>query len=171
MADDKHQISEGDRVRGKNSELVGIVVKVLDAGYLMVHEEEFDMDLNVHQSEVVFDELNPIDFYRVVPKKDKGAPSAKRPQELRIDLHLEKIPTRLKGPQIPALESQLQYLQERMAQALQQGCSQLIIIHGKGSGILHQRCMRQLKSYPQCRELKILKVALEAPHGINVRLK
>jgi len=97
MANEKHGIVVGNRIRGKNSELVGVVVKVLDAGYLMVHEEEFDMDLNIHHSEVVVDELNPIDFIRISPKKEMDQYSKKKSKSLRIDLHLEKIPDRLKG--------------------------------------------------------------------------
>lgn len=171
MSDDKHEIVVGNRIRGKNSELVAVVVKVLDAGYLMVHEEEFDMDLNIHHSEVVIDALNPVDFFRIGPAKKSDQAAKKSPTSMRVDLHLEKIPDRLKGPHIPALESQQYYLKERLATALREGVSQITIIHGKGSGILHKKCLALLKSYPQCRQVKILKVALEAAHGIEVSLK
>jgi len=171
MSDDKHRIVAGNRVRGKNSALVGTVVKVLDAGYLMIHEDEFDMDLNLHHSEVVVDALNPMDLKTFMPKKEVDRSESKRTQNLRIDLHLEKIPARFKGPHIPALESQKQYLQERLSMALREGISQLTIIHGKGAGTLHKTCLSLINGYPQCRQIKVLKVALESAHGIEVSFK
>lgn len=171
MAENKYSFKVGDRVRGKNTELVAVVVKILDAGYLMVHEEEFDMDLNILCSEVVLDQLNPLEIKNSSPIKTDKRHAPIKVTQIRIDLHYEKLPARFKSANSSPLEAQLDYLKERLAVALRESHKVITLIHGKGAGTLHKACLNLLKTYPQCRDLKVLKVALEPPHGIEIVLK
>ncbi|HCS20869.1 MAG TPA: hypothetical protein DIW47_09990 [Bacteroidetes bacterium] len=184
MADEKHSFEVGDEVRGKNTELIGVVLKVLDAGYLMIRESEFDMEMNVHSSELVKTTLNPLSLKKTgKPKETKSGGAGLRPERgsgrgkkglgaaLRIDLHWEKLPKHNRHAYSTPSEAQIAWCGEQLARALREGIKEVTIIHGKGSGALHKKVMSLLKTYPQIKEMEILKVALEEAHGVRVRLQ
>lgn len=182
MADEKHSFEVGDEVRGKNTELIGVILKVLDAGYLMIRESEFDMEMNVHSSEVVLTTLSPLSLKKTgIPKDTKSEGAGLRPDRgsgksgkgaaLRVDLHWEKLPKHNRHAYPTPIEAQIAWCREQLAKALQQGVREVTIIHGKGSGALHKKVMALLKTYPQIREMEVLKVALEEAHGVKVRLR
>ena len=161
-----YEFQAGDPVRGKDSELRGVVLKVLDKGWLMVRETEFDMEVNVHSDEVVLSSM-PTDklSYPLAPKEEQ--PSRKVKSQ-HIDLHLESIPVSIRKRHTHPAEAQLEFLRKCLHTCLQQGCSQLEIIHGKGSGNLHKRILELLRNHAQVRYVEPLKAALEKPHGIRV---
>lgn len=169
MDDPKHDYQVGDAIRGKDTELRGRVLKILDAGYLMILETVFDMEMNIHISEIVKDNLNPNLIRSGAAPKEITKPTS-RLQSVRIDLHLEKLPHSYKNMR-HALEAQLLFLRDKIAIYLNQGLKEITIIHGKGSGTLHQKIKRLLKDYPQIKEIHELKVALDKPHGIQIKMK
>lgn len=177
MADGAHSFEVGDEVRGKNTELIGVVLKVLDAGYLMIRESEFDMEMNVHSSEVIKTTMDPLSI-KNSPKSRNQSPlnlnlnlNLKKGAALRIDLHWEKLPKHNQHAYPTPSEAQIAWCQEQLAKALQQGVREVTIIHGKGSGALHKKVMTLLKTYPQIKEVEVLKAALEDAHGVRVRLR
>lgn len=177
MADEKHSFEVGDEVRGKNSQLIGVVLKILDAGYLMIRESEFDMEMNVHASEVIKTTMDPLSI-KHSPKSRKQSPlnlnlnlNLKKAAALRVDLHWEKLPKHNKNAYAAPIEAQIAWCREQLAKALREGIKEVTIIHGKGSGALHKRVMALLKTYPQIKEVEVIKAALEEAHGVKVRLR
>ncbi|MHB1277668.1 MAG: Smr/MutS family protein [Bacteroidia bacterium] len=189
MADEKHSFEVGDEVRGKNSQLIGVILKILDAGYLMIRESEFDMEMNVHSSEVVKTTLSPLGLKKTgIPKdtdKTGSGGAGLRPERgsgrgsgkkglgaaLRVDLHWEKLPKRNRNAYSSPIEAQIAWCREQLARGLREGVKEVTIIHGKGSGALHKRVMALLKTYAQIKEVEVLKAALEDAHGVKVRLR
>ncbi len=185
MADEKHSFEVGDEVRGKNSQLIGVVLKVLDAGYLMIRESEFDMEMNVHSSELVITTLSPLSLKKTGTPKDKSGGAGLRPERgsgrgngkkglgavLRVDLHWEKLPKHNRNAYSTPSEAQIAWCKEQLAKSLREGVKEVIIIHGKGSGALHKSVMALLKTYPQIKEVEVIKAALEEAHGVKVRLR
>lgn len=180
MADGAHFFEVGDEVRGKNTELIGVVLKVLDEGWLMIRECEFDMEMNVHSSEVVRTTLSPLSLKKTgIPKdtaksggaRERGSERSGKGAALRIDLHWEKLPKHNKNAYPTPAEAQIAWCGEQLARALREGVKEVTIIHGKGSGALHKKVMALLKTYPQIKAIEVLKVALEEAHGVIVRLR
>ncbi|MDX5321163.1 MAG: Smr/MutS family protein [Bacteroidota bacterium] len=166
MKDPAHTFQPGDRICGKDTELKGLVLKVLDEGWLMILETEFDMEMNIHSKEVVpvaFDEKTSI---RTPPKESPSSPGS-RIQSIRVDLHWEKIPARFKGSGIP-LQSQLDYSRYMLSDCIQKGIKSCLLIHGKGEGILHQELLRLCKGFSGIKALTPKKVAFEKPHALEI---
>ncbi|MBI1221774.1 MAG: hypothetical protein GC180_04140 [Bacteroidetes bacterium] len=168
MTEPGHDFQIGDPIRAKDSDLKGRVIKILDAGYLMILDLEFDMELNLHHSEIVKDELDPSRIISHNSPKDSIAKNI--PRSLCVDLHQEKLPSTYRNT-MPVLQGQLDYSQDRLLYCLHSGCKEVLFIHGKGSGALHQRLLNLLKGFPQIQSIEIQKVAFEKPHGIRVLFK
>lgn len=155
---------EGDEVRGKDSTLKAKVLKVLDRGYLMVYEQEFGMEMNVHESELV-----------LVQRFDPGFAQQKadiaKPKNLkkRIDLHASKLPSNYRYR--PLLQAQCDYAAYQLAIASQESYIQLEIVHGKGQGVLHKKLVQLCQSHPAVKSIKIQKAALELPHAIVIHFR
>lgn len=152
----------GDEVRGKDSLIKGKVLKILDAGYLMILESEFEMEMNIHESEVI--KAEPIQFTTNKVVKDSVKP--KKTGSTRLDLHFEKLPQNYRNEGV--LFGQLSFCDYHLAKAIQSGITSMEIIHGKGSGKLHQEILKRIKSNPGVKSYKIQKAALELPHAILV---
>lgn len=169
MTDFKHPFQIGDQVRGKDTELVGVVIKILDAGYLMIRESEYDMDMNVHCSEVVPNQLNPLELRGIPDKYKKEEKAIISSKSKQVDLHWEKLSQRNKQGYATPMEAQLAYFQLHLNKAKHEGVKELTIIHGKGSGTLHKRILALVRNASQVKGIEILKSALEPPHGILIR--
>lgn len=152
----------GDKVSGRDSNLRGVVVKILSTTHVMIEENSFGMHMDVEVCTLVKSETT--DFF--VPahfQKDTG--TEKKPKKTgptRIDLHLERIPAALKKKNQPPLEIQLAYFSMALEKALHAKSAPLLVIHGKGQGKLKTALLQLLRKDTRIRSWKELREPLES---------
>ncbi len=156
----------GDKVSGLESDLRGTVVKILDAGYLMIHVEEYDMEVNLHEDELVKSDMQATKISSPKPKSEDI--THHNQMTTTLDLHLGKNKS---GSQQHPLELQLNKLRSFLSLSVQNRVARITVIHGKGKGRLHQACLQFLRSDKRVKKLEILRAALHEPHGIIVYLR
>lgn len=71
---------------------------------------------------------------------------------MEVDLHLDRIrqkyPASRNVPDEDALYVQLDVFEKSMSEAFRRGVRTVILIHGKGRGVLRSELLRRLREYP-----------------------
>lgn len=141
-----YPFKEGDRVSHIHSNINGLIIKVLEKGFYIVKDTETEMELDLHARELVIHENFKI---KSAPIKDlkKSNQSIKYKAEQKIkefDLHFNNIPKSFSQKYVNKLEAQLAFANFIIEQNYPT-CKQLILIHGKGNGILKQALEKELR--------------------------
>lgn len=159
----------GDEVCGKDTPFRGRITRVIDYKRVMVWDNEMELEI-----EMLATSLAPVRFNNLAsfpePPSSKPVSLSTEKKTARIDLHWEKIPSRFRKNATHRLQDQLDYLEYEFFRLRAQGVSRVQIIHGKGSGMLAGKVQAWLNRLPVVKEKKLLKSALEPPHGIEVVL-
>jgi hypothetical protein len=136
----------GNRVKWTNQPWKGIVKEVQGQRALITLEDGFDeWEL---LSKLVPDDQN-LDLIDIHDSKNELRYIEVRPiKQSEIDLHIENLFIEWKTiPKEKILERQLQAFKEEFQKCLKNATDELIVIHGKGSGILKEHIVSQLKAY------------------------
>ncbi len=162
------QYSIGDRVRFMDFDGDGMVTAVLPHGLLEIEVE--GMSMRVSAGEVVpvnardgedesllYDgntnlsrfKQCAVPAHRSVPT---GKKSGRQSDTMEVDLHLDRIrqkyPASRNVPDEDALYVQLDVFEKSMSEAFRRGVRTVILIHGKGRGVLRSELLRRLREYP-----------------------
>lgn len=140
------KFSVGDKVCCTNTSVRGVIVKILDQRHVMLLDEETDMEIDYSIHTLILVEASHKELTAKTPinKEETKTSSAKN---ITIDLHTEKLPKNYRTS--PPLQGQLDYLDYKLALAINQGVKKLTIIHGKGKGTLRNEVIKRLRSLPQ----------------------
>ncbi len=141
----------GDIVCCKNSSLRGAVVKLLDSRHVMLLEDETGMEIDYPIHTLILVEASYTELTATNPIS-KEIPTTIAPKNISIDLHTEKLPQNYRTT--PPLYGQLDFLDYKLALAIQQGVKQVTIIHGIGSGVLKNEVMKRLRAFPQVKSIE-----------------
>lgn len=141
----------GDIVCCKNSSLRGAVVKLLDSRHVMLLEDETGMEIDYPIHTLILVEASYTELTATNPTS-KETPTTITSKSISIDLHTEKLPQNYRTT--PPLYGQLDFLDYKLALAIQQGAKQVTIIHGIGNGTLKNEVMKRLRSFPQIKSIE-----------------
>lgn len=83
---------------------------------------------------------------RPVPKQGDSAKTSSpaRPNEISVDLHLEKIPSGRRVPAGAALPFQMEYFRRILHENLRHRGMKITVVHGVGDGILRDAIRREI---------------------------
>ncbi len=136
----------GDKVCCKNSSLKGEVVKLLDSRHVVIFDDETGMEMDYSIHTLILVEASYNELTAKIPVK-KEIPTGTVPKHITIDLHTEKLPKNYRST--PVLQGQLDYLDYKLAMAIQQGVRTVTVVHGKGNGVLKNEVTKRVRSIPQ----------------------
>lgn len=141
----------GDIVCCKNSSLRGTVVKLLGSRHVMLLEDETGMEIDYPIHTLILVEASYTELSATNPTI-KETPTTVAPKSISIDLHTEKLPKNYRTT--PPLFGQLDFLDYKLALAIQQGAKQVTIIHGIGTGVLKNEVTKRLRAFPQVKSIE-----------------
>lgn len=148
-----YQFKEGDRVSHLNSNIKGLIIKVLDKGFYIVKDIETDMDLDLHGRELVLHEDIKIKSAPIKDLKKSSLISQSKVEKIikSFDLHFNRIPKSFSNKYPNKLEAQLAYAKFIIEQN-SNNYKKIILIHGKGNGILKQALEKELRKNSKIKE-------------------
>jgi dsDNA-specific endonuclease/ATPase MutS2 len=141
----------GDKVCCTNTSVKGVVIKLLDSRHVVLLDEETDMEIDYPIHTLTLVEASHKELTSKIPT-DKEEIKLTPQKSTSIDLHTEKLPKSYRTT--PPLNGQIEYLDYKLVLAISQGIKQLIIIHGKGNGILRNEVIKRLRKMPQVESFK-----------------
>lgn len=140
------KFSVGDIVCCKNTTIKGRVLKLLGARHVLLLDDDTGMEIDYPIHTLVLVQAGHTELTAKTPQP-KETPQINTPKHITIDLHTEKLPGHYRST--PPLQGQLDYLDYKLATAIQQGAKQLTIIHGVGTGVLKNEVTKRLRALPQ----------------------
>ena len=143
----------GEELRLLSNGAIGTFEGVLSDGNIKIKLDGFIRILNPLEVELAPENHDiPVHFedsYLYEPLTKKSKPFK---NQVEIDLHIEKLaPHLIHGNKERILSYQLEKFREFMAQHLNSKQTNLLIIHGKGEGILREQIRLELKSISRVR--------------------
>ena len=135
----------GDRLRTKSSRLTGTfeglqgnrVRLKTDQGIILVPQHDLEPAPEPNEEDEVWEQGHT---------ESGESPATFHPE---IDLHLDLWPQYRPNHWATALDFQLMHCKKFLDQAVQHRASRIVIIHGKGAGILKDQVCHLLGDYPQ----------------------
>lgn len=145
-----HNFQKGDRVRGKDHPLRGIVTAILNDGRMMVLDEESEMELPEDPKAWVKEEI--LETPSLISAKEVRASKNKSNNDTAlIDLHWEKIPRSYHSVNPEKLGCQIGYLKDMLVMHSQ--TRKITIITGRGQGVLLKRVKELLRGNKRIKTL------------------
>jgi|JI10StandDraft_1071094.scaffolds.fasta_scaffold24737_4 dsDNA-specific endonuclease/ATPase MutS2 len=143
----------GEELRLLSNGAIGTFEGVLSDGNIKIKLDGVIRILNPLEVEMAPENHEtPVDLedsYLSEPSPKKSKPFK---NQIEIDLHIEKLaPHLIHGNKERILSYQLEKFREFMAQHLNSKQTNLLIIHGKGEGILREQIRSELKSISRVR--------------------
>lgn len=149
---------KGDRVKFLNSTEEGRVIKYISETEVLVETEHGFEEVHLEKDLLVFDsETDRVSAYRhIVKTEDSTSKKTKPPQKLNkkkgqhweVDLHIETILAKYNHlTNYEIVQLQLKKCKNSIERAIQKNVYKLIIIHGKGSGVLREEVHQLLNNY------------------------
>jgi len=139
--------SKGDLVGMLNSQGRGRIIHVLEKNQYLVLDEDSDMEMPLHESELYLIQTADLLVYNKVasaPKESEGKPKPKISKSEVIDLHIEKVPVDFRrGREV--VEAQLAYFEHCIRYCVNQKKEGITFIHGKGNGVLKSKLVGLLR--------------------------
>lgn len=148
----------GDRVKFLDSDGEGVVVRFLDNQQILIESNHGFEEVHSIKDILLFDsETDRVSAYRHIPDMDqmssqKVKPSKKNTkkngQHWEVDLHIETILDRYNHlSNYEIVQIQLKKCKNAVERAIQKKVYKLIIVHGKGSGVLREEVHQLLNNY------------------------
>jgi DNA mismatch repair protein MutS2 len=140
----------GDRIRLLKSGRIGTFEGMGDGGKIRIKINEkiiLTKKSNIELLASDYDNLpEEIEFEEEEVYVNKTRTNAQNNSKV-IDLHLEKLDPQFNIPPIRAFDFQIEECKKFLDQSIQNNYNQVVIIHGKGSGILKSAIRDLLKDY------------------------
>ncbi len=139
--------SKGDLVGLLNSQGRGRIIHVLEKNKYLVLDEDSDMEIPLHESELYLIQTADLLVYKKVaaaPKESEDKPKPKISKPEVIDLHIEKVPVDFKRGR-GVVEAQLAYFEHCIKYCVNQKKEGITFIHGKGNGVLKSKLVGLLR--------------------------
>ena len=150
----------GDRVKFLDFDGEGVVIRYLDNDQILVESSHgFEEAHFLNDILPIDSETDRVSAYRHIPvteqsssKKVKPSSSAKNikknGQYWEVDLHIETILDRYQHlSNYEIVQIQLKKCKNAVERAIQKNVYKLIIVHGKGSGVLREEVHQLLNNY------------------------
>jgi dsDNA-specific endonuclease/ATPase MutS2 len=149
---DKHNFKKGDFVSVIDNNIQGEIISVHGNRITIKDSDGFPYYCNANQI-ILRKPLNVI-----IPKeieKDKTSINIKaikkhkKPKFLEVDLHIHQITYSVKNmTNHQMLQYQISYAKQKIEYAIINRIPKVILIHGKGKGVLKKELIKMLKDYP-----------------------
>lgn len=140
----------GDQILLKKSGRKGRFEGINSKGKLMVNVQGKIILTNPQNVELITEDYDntpeEVEFPDPVKTKNKSLPET---NSFVIDLHLEKLDPQHNIPAIRALDFQIEKCKTFLEKSISKKFHRIIIIHGKGSGILKTSIKNLLKEYQE----------------------
>ena len=151
------ELYPGARVAFKDEAGEARVSKILANGKVLVlDEDDFEMEYDVQDLILVDDAIDAIYEKSVSKGKlDKDRPGRRknpvkhRRDEVEVDLHIEELVDDHRGwTNAEIIEYQLDKFESVLSAAFQTRKRKMIVIHGRGDGVLRYEIRKKLQDYP-----------------------
>lgn len=142
-----HQLFKiGDKVSIINQALSGIIVNIKDLNAEVEYEDGFSDWYSFHQ--LIIDKDIDLEAIEHEEKHQTSIIAIRNEKVEEIDLHIENIYFDWKRlPKEKILERQISHFHEEFYEARKNKMDKLIVIHGKGKGILKNAILEELNKY------------------------
>lgn len=150
-------LQSGDSVSFVNEVGSGVIVRKLsDNRWLVEDEDGFERIFETQELVKIQDDLSMsyeksmTDYFSTKDKKKKKAKAIKHDRDtIEIDLHIEALVDDHRGwSNADILLHQLDAFEKTLNKAIQIGAQKLIVIHGRGDGVLRFEIRKKLRDYP-----------------------
>ena len=154
-----NKIEPGITVSFLNEVGKGKVVKILNNHQVLIlREDGFEVVYNITELIVVSEKTHTEAAFKYIPGENKEEPLIKKTSKSHlknnnkvweVDLHIENLVSshrHLSNYEI--VQIQISHCEFSIKKAIKNNVSKLIVIHGKGEGVLKEEVRKILKKYP-----------------------
>ncbi len=148
----EHKLKKGDFVSVIDDAVEGIITSVHGNRITIQDTDGFPYYCNANQvilrkplQVIVPDEI----LKEVVKPNQKIKKTPKKEVFIEVDLHIHQITSSNKHlTNYQMLQYQVNYAKQKIEYAIQNRISKIILIHGKGKGVLKQELQKMLQNFP-----------------------
>jgi dsDNA-specific endonuclease/ATPase MutS2 len=155
-----NNLKVGSRVSFLDEQGFGVVQKILNSNQaLVMRDDGFEEACSISKLLLVDEETFSESAFQHIPKKTKESdkPKSKNSKKHKknsglvweIDLHIEQlIDNHRNMSNFDIIQVQLQHCKGTIERAIKNNVPRLVIIHGRGEGVLKEEVLHLLKKYP-----------------------
>jgi len=149
------ELSIGDKVSFVNETGYGFVSRINSNGTIVVaDEDEFEREYAVTEL-ILIDESQSVtyeksfgDFQNKDKKRRKSRAVVHTKDLIEVDLHIEELVDDHRGwSNTEILMHQIEQFEKVLSKAYQIGTKKIVVIHGRGDGVLRHEIHRKLRDY------------------------
>jgi len=146
----------GHKVSFVNETGYGYISKIKANGVIIVEDEDdFEHEYSIGElilidntQSISYDKTFNDDYTLKDKKKRKSKPIVHTKDLIEIDLHIEELVDDHRGwSNFEILSHQLDQFEKVLSKAFQIGTKKVVVIHGRGDGILSSEIRRKLRDY------------------------
>lgn len=141
------KLNIGDKVKHRDEKLEGIILSLTNSHAEIILKDGFTERILL--SKLVLDSSFEFELDDDITKNQSSYVEIRPEKIMELDLHIEHIAFDWKRiPPNKILDRQITTFHEEMRTALKENYDKLIVIHGKGKGILKKAIIHELSRYP-----------------------